>query len=155
MEQVAAERAVGHHPLERPVGRGDDPDVGLALALAADPGDRLVLQEAQQPDLVAEVEIAELVEEEGAALGLGDAARPVDRTGEGAADRAEQLALEQVRRHRADVERHERALAAAGVLVDEARDDLFADPGLTEDEQVLVNVRGEPLRPLQDRFQGG
>ena len=154
MEQVAAERAVGHHPLERPVGRGDDPDVGLALALAADPGDRLVLQEAQQPDLVAEVEIAELVEEEGAALGLGDAARPVDRTGEGAADRAHQLGLEQLRLDRADVDRDERPLGRAGVLVDVARHHLLADPGLAEQQDALVAVRRELADLAEDPLQG-
>ena len=88
-------------PLLRPclqvaVGRGDQPHVGLDCLVASDPLERLLLQQAQDLGLQARRHVADLVEEERAAvalLELADAAAV--GAGEGALLVPEQLALQQ------------------------------------------------------------
>lgn len=74
-----------------------------------------------------ERDLADLVEEDGAAIGELEAADPVtQRAGEGALHMAEELALEQVARHRGAVDPDQRAGVALARLVDGARDQLLA-----------------------------
>ena len=69
--------------------------------LAAHPLEGLLLQDAQHLGLGLEAHVADLVEEERAAVGqLELAAPPRDRAGEGAALVAEQLGLDQLLRDR-------------------------------------------------------
>jgi hypothetical protein len=79
------------------VGGGEDADVDRDRGVAADDVDDVLLQHAQQLGLERQRELADLVEEEGAAGGLAEPAGAVaDGPGEGAADVAEQLRLEQL-----------------------------------------------------------
>src|SRR5437868_4026629 len=81
------------------------------------------LAHAQQLDLERRGHVADLIEEERAAV--GDLEQPrliLDRAGERAADVAEQRALEQVVVERGAVLHHERLLGARAVIVDRARD---------------------------------
>src|SRR6185312_11058607 len=64
--------------------------------------------------------------------------------GERALDVAEQLRLDEVRRHRRAVEHHERPLGPRGGLVDGARDHVLAAAGLAADEHRQVR-RGDAL----------
>ena len=85
------------------------------------------LQHAQQPGLGLERHVADLVEEQGAALGLLE---PPDLARIGAGERAllvtEQLALDQLARDRRHVDRDERPAAALAVVVDRLGDQFFA-----------------------------
>ena len=74
VEQVLAEGAGGNRVLEVGVGRGDEADVDLDRLDAADPLELALLQHAQQLDLGGEVDVADLVEKERAAVGPLEAA---------------------------------------------------------------------------------
>ena len=90
--------------------------------MAADAVELAVAQHAQQPRLQVERHVADLVEEQRAAVGLLEAAAARRlRAGEGAALVAEQFAFEQVLGDRRGVDRDERALAARGLCSCSAR----------------------------------
>ena len=73
--EVLAEAAVGDHRLEVLVRRADDARVDGDRLAAADALDHPLLQEAQQLDLQRQRNVADLVEEQRAALGQLDLAR--------------------------------------------------------------------------------
>ena len=78
------------------MGGGEDAHVDLDRAVAAHRLEAAFLQHAQQLGLQLERQLADLVEEQGAAVRHLEAARPIAaRAGEGALHVAEQLALEQ------------------------------------------------------------
>ena len=115
--------------------RRDDPHVDLDRLGAADRRERALLQHAQQLDLQRGGHVADLVEEERAAV--GDLEQPrliLHRAGERAAHVAEQRALEQVVVERRAVLDDERLLRARPVIVDRARDQLLAGAALAVDE---------------------
>ena len=154
------------------VGRRDHAHVDLDRLLAADALERLFLQRAQHLRLRAHAHVADLVEEQGAAIRLLEApASSRVSTREGPALVAEELGLDELvgdgravdlderlrspRGHRVDGTRHQ-LLAAAVLAVDQhatarrrRRRDLFAkqmhDGGLADD----LGALGEP------RAQGG
>ena len=104
--------------------------------------DFALLEEAQQLGLEVEPDVADLVEEEGAAVGAADDAREGRvGAGEGAAAVAEQLALEHVARHRGAVERHERPAGAVRGAMDRAGEHLLAGAGFAGDEDRKVARR--------------
>src|SRR6185436_21086823 len=76
MEQVLAERARLDPLLEILVRRRDDANVALHRVVAADAIELAVGEDAQQPRLQVERHVADLVEEERAAVGLLEAAAP-------------------------------------------------------------------------------
>jgi hypothetical protein len=89
--QILAEAAAVDLLAQVAVGRGQDPDVDLDRAIAADPLDLALLEHPQQLRLERDVELADLVEEDRAALGLLEAAEVLtDRAGEAALLVAEQ-----------------------------------------------------------------
>src|SRR5690606_24714551 len=149
--QVLAEAALQDLLLEVAVGRRQDADVDRLGAGVADPHDDLLLDGAQDLHLQVERHLADLVEEQGAAVGRLELARLVgDRAGEGALDVAEQLALEQVLRDGAAVDGDERPVLARRAAVDLAGDQLLAGAGLAGDEHRDVGGRhllhlAEPL----------
>jgi hypothetical protein len=73
-EQVLAEQALLDQDAQVLVGRRDDAHVGLDRRAAADGGVFALLQHAQQPRLRLHRHVADLVEEQRAALGLLEAA---------------------------------------------------------------------------------
>src|SRR5690606_15169169 len=146
--EVLAERSLGHH-LEDVLVRGRDhaavePD-GLG---AADAGDLAVLERAQQLGLEPEVELADLVEEDGPAVGLLELADVAAvRTGERALLVAEELALHELLRDGRAVDDDERAGPARArprlrVEVDGAGDELLARPALALDGDREVAAQG-------------
>ena len=109
VEEVLAEAARRDLRLQVAVGGGDDPHVDLDGLLAADALELLLLQHAQQLELQAGRHVADLVEEQGAAVGqLEPAELALDGAGEGALLVAEQLGLEQRLGQRAAVDLDER-----------------------------------------------
>ena len=140
--EVLAEAAGLHLDLEVAVGGGEDADVDRLGAGVADAHHHLLLQRAQDLDLQRQRHLADLVEEQGAAVGRLEAARLVaDGAGEGAAHVAEQLRLEQVLGDGAAVDGDERALGARRAAVELARDQLLAGAGLAGDEHRDVGGR--------------
>ena len=99
VEEVVAEFALAHQFLEVLVGGGDEADVGLDGLVAADALEDAGIEHAQDFDLGVGVDLADLVEEERAAVGLLEAAdAALDGAGERAFFVAEEFALEQLRR---------------------------------------------------------
>src|SRR5262249_43553473 len=108
----------------------------------ADRLDLALLQDAQELVLDLGRDVADLVEEEGAAVGFAEEAAPgPGRAGEGAALVAEELALEERRRQRRAVEGDEGRLAPERHAVDRAREELLAGAALAEDEHARVRRR--------------
>ena len=93
VEEVLAEAARLHVGGEVAVRRGDDAHVDLDVLRVAEAPDVLLLQHAQELHLQVERQLADLVEEERAAVGLLEEAAPVgDGVGERALLVAEELA---------------------------------------------------------------
>jgi hypothetical protein len=135
VEEILAEAAGSHLGHQVAVGRGDHPDVDLARVRLADALDLPFLKDPQELDLGGEGELAELVEEEGAAVGrLEDALLVVGGAGEGAAGVAEEGGFDELGRERAAVDRDEGAVAAGARAVDRASEELLAGAGLAEEE---------------------
>ena len=133
--QVGPEAAILHALVEVAVGGGDDAHVDGDRLRAADARERALLEDAQQLGLRARVHLADLVEEDRAAVGALEVAELARvRVGEGAALVAEQLALEQVLGDGGAVDRHQRAAGARAVVVDRLGDDLFAGAALAGEQ---------------------
>src|SRR5262249_23480890 len=114
--------------------------------------DLAVLEDAEQRGLDREARFADLVEEEGAAVGrLEEPASGAIGAGERAADVAEELALEERVGERRAVRREERPARPRAVVVDRARDQLLAGARLTLDQHGDARLRGT-LREL-DRLE--
>ncbi len=112
--EVAPEAARVHGAHEVAARRGEDAHVDLAVGRAADGLDAALGERAEELGLHVERQLAQLVEEDGAAVRLlerGEA--PVDRAREGAALVAEEGGLGERRRDRAAVDDDE-GLARAG-----------------------------------------
>ena len=126
-EQILAEQALLDQHAQILVGGGDDAHIGLDRRAAADGRVFALLQHAQQPRLRLHRHVADLVEEQRAALGLLEAAGAARvGAGEGALLVAEQLGFDQVARDRRHVDGDERAVAALAVVVQRARDQFLA-----------------------------
>ena len=121
--------------LEATVRRRDHAHVDGPGAGVADGPDLALLEHAQELRLERAARLADLVEEERAAVGDVEEALPVgDGAGEGAAAVAEELALEDALGERRTVDRHEEPVAPVARRVDGARDELLAGAGFALDE---------------------
>ena len=148
--QVFAEAPVPDRLLEVAVGGRDHTRVDAHVALAAETREFPVLEHLEQLRLQRRVHLADLVEEDRAAMGvlelaelalLGARERPLLE--------AEQLALEQLRRQRRAVHLHERLVPATRELEDRARDQLLTGAALAAHEHGDVGV-GDLLDDLAD-----
>src|ERR671916_3197625 len=128
-EEVLAELLGLDHLAEVSVGGAEDADVDPERIVLADAADLARLQEPEQLDLDALVQLAHLVQEERAAV--GDLEEPLAMR-VGAGERplavAEQLALDEVLGQGAAVDRDERVRGAAALVVEVAGDQLLARP---------------------------
>ena len=113
------------------------------LGVAADRPHAPLLQRAQQLGLQRQRHLADLVEEQRAAVGLREQARARRRArGERAAHVAEQLALEQrLRAARAQLTATNGPAGAAPAIVERARDQLLAGAALAGDQHRRVGRR--------------
>src|SRR5690606_31732940 len=117
-EQIAAELAFAHELLEIAIGSADDAQVDLDLLRRTQSPDGPILQQLQQLRLQPQLDLADLVEEQRAAVGrLDQTDAALARIGERALLVTEQLRLEQVRRQVRAVDLDERAIPARAVVV--------------------------------------
>ena len=122
--------------------------------LRADPGDLAIFDRAQQPVLRRARQRGELVEEQGAAVGLLEAAGAgLGRAGEGAGLVAEQLGLDQGLGQRRAVHHDQRPVPAGGKMVEALGDQLLAGAALADHQHRPVERRGA-ARAL-DRVEEG
>ena len=135
IEQVFAEAAGFDVGDQVAIGGRDDADVDLDQLAGADRLDLALLDGAQQLDLGRGRQLADLVEEQGAAGRLDELAdMALGGAGERALLVAEQDRLDQVFRHGAAIHRDERFCAPLARAVDGARDQFLADAGLARDQ---------------------
>jgi hypothetical protein len=137
--QVAAEAALGDLADHVAVGRGHHPHV-VALGLArAERDDLAGLEHAQELGLQRDRQVADLVEEQRAAVGRGERALAIaGGAGERAAHVAEQIALDQRVGGGAAVEHHERRVLARALVVDRPGRQLLAAAALAEEQDRRV-----------------
>jgi hypothetical protein len=148
--QVLAEGPLLDHVLEVAVGGGHHADVDPGRARVADAPHLALLQHAEELRLQLERELADLVEEEGAAVGRLDQAVLVGvRAGERALDVAEQLRADQVGRDRRAVDHGQGVAGAVADPVHRLGDRLLAGPGLALEQERGVGRR----HSLQQREQ--
>ena len=137
--EVLAEAPVHHLRREVAVGRGEDPDVGLHRLDGAERRVLPLLKHPQKLDLYGRRQLADLVEEERPSLREGETAGLVLLgVGEGAADVAEQLRLDEGVRDGAAVDRDEGFARARPEVVDRPRDELLSRAGLPFDQDGRV-----------------
>jgi hypothetical protein len=99
------------------VGAGEHPDVDADRALFADGTDLAFLQDAEELGLQGGVQLADLIEEQRAQVGLAEEPGPgALRPGEGALAVAEELGLGEIGRERGAVEAYERLPGARRAL---------------------------------------
>ena len=126
-EEILAEPVVGHEGLEARVGGADQTEIRRRHARLAEAPHLLLLQHAQQLDLRVGRHLADLVEEQRAAIGRLDQAALVGQgPREGAALVAEQLGLEQLARNGPAVDLDDRTVDARTALVDGVGDQFLA-----------------------------
>ena len=153
VEQVLAELAARDLVGERAVRGRDDAHVDRPRLARAEHLVGAVLEDAEQLHLRARVEIADFVEEDRAAVGNLEAAPAIGaRVGEGPADVAEHLALEERGRDAAEVHLDERTAPAPAVAVDRFGDELLAGAALAGDEHGRVG-QGHAAGELEDPEQ--
>ena len=148
--EVLPEAAARDLGLEVLVGRRDDPDVDLDPVPAADPLDLPLLEEPEELDLEREAHLADLVEEERAAVGDLELPLPLDVGARvGALLVPEQLRLQQRLGDRPAVDRHERAVAPAALRVERAGEQFLAGSALALDEDRGVGP-GDARHDVED-----
>ena len=142
VKKVFPEGAPLARGLQVAVGRGNEPQVHLELAHAADPHDLAFLQHPQDLGLEQGRNVADLVEEDRAAVGLLQ--QPlflILRAGEGALLEAEQLRFEQRVGDGAAVDRHEGLLVPRAPAVDRPGDQFLAGAALAGDQHIAFACR--------------
>src|SRR5690606_15333894 len=123
----------------------DDAGVHLLLHAGADAAEGAVFEHAQEPDLRLQRQLADLVEEDGPAVGLLEIARPaLDAARVGALLRAEELGLDQPLGDRAAVDDDEALVPAAAERVDEGGEELLADAALAFEQHGDIGARHLP-----------
>src|SRR6185503_12672038 len=95
--EIFSELSIGDALLEIGIGRGEHPHIDRLRARLADRHDLALLQESQQLRLDVERQVADLVEEQGAACRRSNESLLIaDGAGETAAAVAEQLAIGEI-----------------------------------------------------------
>jgi hypothetical protein len=152
-EEVFAEAPGLHLAAQVEVGRRDDANVDAAHLVVAQPLDLAFLHHAQQLALRAHAEDADLVEEQRAAVGALESAQAgLLRAGVRAFLDAEQFGLDQRLGNRRAVDGDERLRMARADAVQRAREHLFADSALAQ-EQHRRPGRRDALDHVADRVE--
>src|SRR5207253_1137953 len=117
------------------VRRRDQPDVGCAVLHVAEAAESLLLEHLEQARLNLRIHVADLVEEDRAAVrNFEQSLLRGDSAGERSLFVAEQLRLEELARNAGAVEIDERLGSAAAVPVNPPRQDRLAGAGLAVNE---------------------
>src|SRR6266436_1157290 len=129
VEEILTEPPLGHFLLEIAVFRGHDARIHVDRLARAESGDLPFLEDTQQLRLRGWREIADFVEEQGAAAGcLERSLAGRIGAGERATLMAKELALHQLVRQRGAVQRDERPFGIGAEAMELARDELFPRP---------------------------
>src|SRR5262249_18359458 len=154
VEEIGAEAAVVDRGAQVAVRRRDDADVDRPHLRRAQAPDLPLLERAQELGLDVEGQLADLVEEDGAAAGGLEGADALGvGAGEGAALVAEELALEEVLGHGAAVDDDEGAGGARARGVDAERGLALAGAGLALEEDGGLALGGA-LEQREGRAHG-
>ncbi|MFO0645860.1 MAG: hypothetical protein U0326_06455 [Polyangiales bacterium] len=156
VEEVRAEAVPVDQLIERAVGRDDESHVHADGSFGANGSDLAALKDAQQRGLRVGRELSDLVEEEGARVGLFEET-PV--TGVCARERAplvaEELREERALGERGDVRHDERSTLARRERVQRASDELLARPRLPQDDDRRGRTREAGDSRAQYAHRGG
>lgn len=151
--EVPAEAALFAALLHILVSGGEEAHVNLPPR-AADGGDLFFLDDAQQHLLHIGRDVADLVEEDGAAFGgLEDADAVFVGTGEAPFFEAEEPRFEQIVAQRGAVDRLEGHVPARRMAVDKTGQVLLTGTAFPQDEHGRVHSRGHPFRLRVDGLQ--
>ena len=147
--QVFAKASRGNRAFEILITGGNDAHVERHWLIAADTQKAFFFEYVQQARLRGQIEIGDLVEEQGAAGGL------LEHAGRGfaAGFAAEQLHAQVRRRHGGQAQFHERPRAARALAVQVTRRDFLAAARLTGDQHPGV-VRGDAANGFAQLFHG-
>ena len=127
MKQILTEQAFTHPNFQILVRRGNHPHVDLDRRMPAHPIELAVGQHPQQAGLHLRRHIADLVQKQGAAIGLLEAAASLcRRAGEGATLMAEQFGFQQVLGDGGGIQRNKGPGRARAVAMQSACDQLLA-----------------------------
>ena len=119
VEKVFAEQFFRHEVFQVAAGRGEETDIGMQFLVAADAGKGPFLQEAEQFHLSLHGEVADLVEEQGAAVsGFRAADTPGNCSGESSFFMSEQFTFDQILGESRAVQGDERLVFAVGEFDD-------------------------------------
>src|SRR5438105_15817724 len=137
------------------VGRGDDAGVNWDHLAATDALDLALLEEPEQLHLQRATHLADLIEEERAAVGHLELALALDVGARvGTLFVAEQLGLQQGLRDRPAVDRDERLVAPGPVRMDRHGEQLLACAALALDQHCRVSL-GDARHDAEDLPHGG
>ncbi len=134
--QVGTKQLTLDQRVQRSIGGRDNSRIDAARGVAAHSFDGQILDGAQQLGLRRQRKVRDLVEEQGAAVGVLELAAPAFHAGRGPFFDAEELRLEQRVDQRRAVDRHERAISPTTELVNLTRDKLLPDPTLSLERPV-------------------
>ncbi len=155
VEEVVSEPALGDALREVLVGGGEHADVDLAGLAFADAADFAVLEGAEEFGLDGGGDVADFIEEEGAAFGFfEEAAVGADGAGEGAEAVSEEFAFEQVFGQGGAIDGEEGVMGAGRAGVDIAGDDLFAGAGFAGEEDGGIEA-GDAVGEGEGAAEGG
>src|SRR3990170_8057497 len=150
IEKVFPKRASLDLILQVFIGGSDDPDIDLDVLPAPNPPHLPFLQGAQYLGLQVDVQLADLVQEQGALVGCLEEAQATEGgPGERPLLVAEQLALDEGLRDRGAAQRYKRSLPARAVPVDGPGDELLPGPALPDEQDGGV-AAGDLLDLLED-----
>ena len=140
--EVLTETTFGDGGGKVDIGGGDDADVHRYGRPAADTHDLALLKDPEQLDLEGEGQVADLVEEEGAAIGgLEPAGLRLQRAGESTLLVSEQFRLDQALDEGAAIDGEERAVLSIRMIVDVAGRHFLAGAGLADDDEARIARR--------------
>src|ERR1700693_5371482 len=141
--QVTAERPFGHGLLQNSVGGGKDADIDRNAAGTADGANLLFLNRAQKFGLEIDGQLADFVEEHGAAFGDGEeSVLGLIGAGERAFDIAKELAFDQCGHERAAVDGDEGFVVERSGVMNGARDHFLASTALPENQHGVGAIGG-------------
>src|SRR5262245_18220620 len=117
--QIVSKATGGDFTIEIAASRRQDANVDFDPAFASEPTHLTAFDRAQEACLKRDIEIADFVDEQRAAVRqLEDSLAHADRAAERAALVTEELGFDQVRRNRRTIENDERAVRARARLVE-------------------------------------
>ena len=139
--QVFAEAPLLDRLIEVDVRGGNQPEGGLDRVGSADTFDLILLNRAQQLGLQVVTEVADLVEEQGAAVGQLELAQLLPHgAGEGPLLVAEEGALDELARNRGEVDCDERRVRLTRFAMNKARQQLLAGAAFAENQHGGVQL---------------